>query len=287
MPDVVSDMQPIAQYAVIGNPIDHSLSPEVHTQFAQQTGIRLAYGRSSAPVAEFAHTVQRFFASGGCGLNVTAPFKGQAAAWVDELDAQAALSASVNTIAVQTDDQGRSCTRGYSTDGVGLVADLREQWRLDVRALSVLVLGAGGAARAIIPALLAHSPHRLVIANRTPVRAQALVDQYQGLSDCELNAQSFHAGRGHFDVVINATAGLFDAAASAQAHDVRESLAGALCYDLNYRRAGITRFAEVARRAGAHDVRDGLGMLVWQAAYSFEIWHGVLPDAARVLASLR
>ena len=271
-----------SRYAVIGNPIHHSLSPEVHAEFARQTGIELEYDRLFAPLTEFPQVVQEFFNSGGRGLNVTAPFKGEAAAWVDQLDAQADLTESVNTIALQSDENLRSQTKGYSTDGPGLIADLNHQWELSLEGLQILLLGAGGAARGVIPTLLEHKPKTLVVANRTLSRAEALIARYRNLATCELRAQSFGTSEGDFDLVVNATSGLFDAANPPEVH----GFADALCYDLSYNREQETGFCRTARQQGARDVRDGLGMLVWQAAYSFEIWHGLLPEVAPVLASI-
>lgn len=270
------------RYAVIGNPIDHSLSPEVHAEFARQTGIELEYDRLFAALGEFSQVVANFFASGGRGLNVTAPFKGDAAAWVDEHSPQAALTQSVNTIALRRDEKGRPHTKGYSTDGPGLIADLGYQWELSLEGLRILILGAGGVARGIIPALLACKPKRLVVANRTIARAEALIQRYRDMAECELLAQSFETEEGGFDLVLNATSRLFDADAPQEVN----GLTGALCYDLSYNRDQETGFCREARRRGARDVRDGLGMLVWQAAYSFEIWHGVLPRVDSVLWAL-
>lgn len=272
-------MNASSHYAVIGNPIDHSLSPEVHAEFARQTGIELKYDRLLAPLTEFSRVVQGFFASGGRGLNVTAPFKGEAAACVDQLDPQAALTQSVNTIALQSDERGQTRFKGYSTDGTGLISDLASQWDLSLEGLEILLIGAGGAARGTIPALLEHKPKRLVVANRTPARAEALIARYRELAECELTSQSFNANDGDFDLVLNATSGHFDTAEPSEIH----GLAGALCYDLSYSRDQETSFCQAAKRQGACDVRDGLGMLVWQAAYSFEIWHGVLPDVESTL----
>ncbi len=212
-------------------------------------------------------------------MNVTAPFKGDAAAWVDELDDNAALTESVNTIAVL--EGGR--TRGHSTDGAGLVADLKTQWGLAIAELQILVVGAGGATRGAMPALLAERPKRLVVANRTLARAQALVKRFAHLSNGQLEACSFDRDETEFDLVISATSGEVRLASQ----NFSDSLKGALCYDLSYDLHGDTAFCAKAKRCGARDARDGLGMLVWQAAFSFEIWHGVLPDAEAALAALR
>ena len=270
------------RFAVVGNPIGHSLSPEVHTEFARQTGIELEYDRLFAPLKEFSQVVQAFFHSGGRGLNVTAPFKGQAAAWVDVLDQRAALTESVNTIALELTERGETQIKGYSTDGPGLIADLRGHWGLCIEGLRILMVGAGGAARGVIPTLLERNPNRLVVANRTPARAEALIDRYRDLTECELRAQTLDAQEDGFNLVLNAASELFERADPLQLRGIE----GAFCYDLSYNRNQQTGFCQQAKRLGARDVRDGLGMLVWQAAYSFEIWHGVLPDAEQSLKRL-
>ena len=274
------------RFAVIGNPIAHSLSPEVHGEFARSTGIDLEYGKLFAPKSDFAEVAQGFFDGGGCGMNVTAPFKGDAAAWVDDLDDNAALTESVNTIA-HTDG---ALTRGYSTDGPGLVADLATQWNLTLADLAVLIIGAGGATRGILPSLLAQGPRRLVIANRTLARAEALATRFAHLCDTPIEAQPFESDTGDdinddasdFDLVIHAISGQDRPPSST----IAKAMNGALCYDISYALGEDTAFCREARQGGAKDTRDGLGMLVWQAAYSFEIWHGVLPDAEAALNSV-
>ena len=267
-------MNETPRYAVIGNPIAHSLSPQVHAEFARECGIDLDYGKLLAPVDGFAKVTQAFFDSGGRGMNVTAPFKGDAARWVDSLDDNAALTESVNTI-----DFTGARSRGHSTDGPGLVADLTHGWGLTLTGLRILILGAGGAIRGVMPAFLASQPKRMVIANRTLARAESLVAQFQHLSTNPLEAQSLDLDDSQFDLVINATSGAFDAPSPR----IARALNRALCYDLGYDLQQDTPFCREARRRGAEDVRDGLGMLVWQAALSFQIWHGVLPDAEAVL----
>ena len=272
-----------ARFAVVGNPIKHSLSPQVHVLFSAQTGIELHYQKLLAPLEDFASVASDFFTQGGQGLNVTAPFKGDAAEWVDELDQSAYLTHSVNTITWQQGLQERVVTKGYSTDGPGLVKDLEDQWGLTLKGLKLLIIGAGGAARGIIPSLLEQGPERLVVVNRTPSRAQDLVEHYQDLSACELSAGSLDARLGNFDLVVNAASGIFESA-----HPPHISaLADALCYDLSYSGERETGFCRQARLAGADDTRGGLGMLVCQAAFSFQIWHGVLPETAPVLRSLQ
>lgn len=271
------------RFAVVGNPIDHSLSPKVHALFARQTGIELVYDKLLVPKTGFASMVSEFFESGGHGLNVTAPFKGDAADWVNELDYSASSIRSVNTISQVTEHPSRVTTKGYSTDGPGLVADLHHQWDLELKGRRVLILGAGGAARAIIPCLLAGQPRGLVIANRTRSRAQDLVNGYAQNPSIELVAQSLDSELGGFDLVINAASRLFESNEPPRIPGMR----GALCYDLSYSPETETAFCSHASRSGAREAIDGLGMLVWQGALSFQIWNGVLPETAPVLQALR
>ena len=269
------------RYAVIGNPVEHSLSPVIHQLFATQTGERLIYEKLASPVEEFVKTVEGFFATGGLGLNVTVPFKEQAAGWVDELRGDARVAGVVNTIARV--DSGYC---GFNTDGVGLVRDLTVNLGLHLAGQRVLLLGAGCAARGVVRPLLAQGLRQLSIANRNADRAVAmvanLVEEYPHV---ELHALALDQARGEFDVVINATsAGLNGLGALVDASAVRESS----CYDLVYGGvAGTTAFCDWARAAGARFVTDGLGMLVEQAAEAFHIWRGVRPDTRPVLAQLR
>ena len=262
------------RYAVIGNPVSHSLSPEIHGAFAEQTGQRLRYDRLPAPRRGFRDAVESFFAAGGCGLNVTVPFKGEAFAWVTVARGAAAAARAVNTIAL---DGGT--TIGHNTDGEGLVSDLRALG-VDPAGCRALIIGAGGAVQGVVPALVDAGAARLVIANRTVARAVALASRYpEMVESAPLDALS----RG-FDVVINGTsAGLQGRGALIDAGIAR----GTLCYDMLYARDGNTPFCRWARQAGATAVSDGLGMLVEQAAAAFALWRGVRPDSRAVLERLR
>lgn len=265
------------RYAVIGHPVAHSLSPQIHEAFARQTGQHLRYERIEAPLDGFVQTVEAFFGGGGRGCNVTVPFKGEAARFVARLDPEAAFADAVNTIVV--DPAGGFA--GYNTDGPGLLADLTRV--LDgARGLSVLLVGAGGAARGVARPLLEGLAGVLTVANRTPERAVALVRQLNGAGLANARAVAFADLNGPFDLVINATsAGLGD-----RVPDIPRAVAeGALCYDMLYGRQ--TAFCRWALAAGARRVEDGLGMLVGQAAFAFELWRGVRPDAEPVRRALR
>lgn len=262
------------RYAVVGNPVEHSLSPEIHRAFAERTGERLHYEKLLAPKGGFAATAAAFFKSGGKGLNVTLPFKRDACRWVDSAHPDAAQCSAVNTIAL---DKGR--TRGFNTDGLGLIRDLEAQG-VAISGRQLLVLGAGGAVRGILDALVEAGAAAIHIANRTPAKAAALAQGRAG----RVSASSLGEVAGTFDLVISgASAGL-----NGEGGLIAPQLArGAACYDLLYSRDGRTPFCQWAEDAGAAWVSDGLGMLVEQAAAAFAIWRGRQPETRSVLRALR
>lgn len=267
----------IDRYAVIGNPVGHSLSPDIHLAFAAQTGESLNYEKIEAPLNGFADTVQTFLANGGRGVNVTVPFKGDAAAWVQALDPGAAFADAVNTIV----EDPAGGYRGFNTDGPGLVLDLRRL--LPGRSgLKVLLLGAGGAARGVAAPLLDGIAASLTIANRTEEKAAALALRLaQAGYGTGVRSAGFAAPGEGYDLVINATsAGLGGDVPQIPAATV----AGAFCYDMVY--GGETAFMAWSRQAAAAGCADGLGMLVGQAALAFQLWRGVLPDVGPVLERL-
>lgn len=266
------------RYAVIGNPIAHSKSPEIHSAFAAQTGQDLVYDKLLAKVDEFNQCVDHFFAEGGKGLNVTVPFKENAFSYASALTERAQLAGAVNTLALQED----GTVLGDTTDGAGLVADLKAQgWPL--RQKRILLLGAGGAARGVIPALLQQEPASLVVANRTVAKAQALAGRFQSLGSIRSCAFAELEGQ-RFDLVINATS-------ASLAGDLPPLPEGVIhpqsaVYDMMYG-AEFTPFLHWAQDQGAQQLADGLGMLVGQAAESFVLWRGVQPDVQAVEQSLR
>ena len=272
------------RYAVVGNPVGHSLSPEIHRAFAAETGQRLRYDKRLAPVDGFAKSAFQFFSQGGRGLNVTLPFKGEACRWVDEAQPAAARCGAVNTIALAG---GR--TLGFNTDGIGLVRDLEAQ-QVRISGRRLLVLGAGGAVSGILDALVAENPAAVRIANRTLAKAEALAERY----DAKVAAASLDGLDGldgRFELIINGTSvGLSDTSAGLAGDGglIAPSLvAGAQCYDLLYSRDGQTPFCRWAKQAGAAWVSDGLGMLVEQAAAAFAIWRGRTPSTRHLVQSLR
>ncbi len=260
------------RYAVIGHPVGHSRSPWIHERFARATGQDLEYGRIDAAPEGFGAAVVAFRRAGGKGLNVTLPHKEAAYRLCDERSARAAAAQAVNTLVFG------DAVFGDNTDGAGLARDIEANEGYRLRGRSVLLLGAGGAARGVAGTLLESGAARLVIANRTVDRARSLAERFAGAAACGFAEL---AGE-RFDVVVNATsAGLQDATLPLP----RGLLApGVLAYDMVYGRD--TPFLAAARAAGAR-LRDGLGMLVEQAAESFFVWRGVRPDAPALLAELR
>ncbi len=260
------------RYAVIGNPVAHSKSPWIHAEFARACGEDIEYRRIEAPLAGFAGAVEVFRAAGGKGLNVTLPFKHQAFRYCSAASERARAAQAANTLVFQKEPYGDN------TDGFGLVRDLSGNLEFALQKRSVLVMGAGGAAQGVVGALLDAGISRLVIANRTLAKAQALAARFPGASACGYDAL---AGEG-FDLVINATS----AGLSGDGPSLPSGILGPgmLAYDMVYGRD--TPFLAAARAAGARPC-DGLGMLVEQAAESFFVWRGVRPDARAVLAKLR
>jgi len=269
------------RYAVFGNPIAHSKSPRIHALFAQQTAQDLTYEALLAPLDGFAAAVRDFAVAGGRGANVTVPFKEDAFRLATRLTSRAQAAGAVNTLVFGADG-----IVGDNTDGAGLVRDLTANLGIAIAGSRVLLLGAGGAARGTILPLLERQPLELFIANRTAEKAAALAAELTPLAPAGAarpDGGGFEAlaGRG-FDLVINATsAGLVEQSLPLPTGVFAR---GSLAYDMLYGRE--TPFMAQARAAGAR-IADGLGMLVEQAAEAFEVWRGVRPDTAPVLAALR
>lgn len=265
------------RYAVIGNPIEHSKSPQVHALFAQQTGQAMQYERLLAPIDSFAESVHEFIAQGGRGANVTVPFKLEAFALAQELTPRAQAAGAVNTLSFSADG-----IKGDNTDGIGLVRDITLNAGVPLRNRSVLLLGAGGAARGVILPLMEENIAGLVIANRTQPRAMELAQQFS-YSGVPVSTVAFEQLDQCFDVIINATSASLDSALPPLPDGVfgPETLA----YDMMYG-AQPTIFMQHAARHDAA-VRDGLGMLIEQAAESFFVWRGVRPETAPVYQWLR
>jgi shikimate dehydrogenase len=263
------------RYAVIGNPIAHSRSPQIHAAFARQTGQDLRYDTLLG--RDFRADVQSFFQQGGKGLNVTLPFKEDAYRLVDELSPEAQSAKAVNTLI----PLANGCLRGENTDGIGLVRDLQRH-DVDLADRRILLLGAGGAARGILRPLLEQRPAILVIANRTPEKALGLAAELAGFGP--VSASGFGDIEAGFDLIINATsAGIADQMLAVPAQALAT---GGVCYDLMYARQA-TAFMRWGAGLGAAMVLDGLGMLVEQAAEAFYLWRGLRPDTLPVLELLK
>lgn len=264
------------RYAVIGNPIAHSKSPQIHAMFARQTGQDLRYEAVEAPLDGFAATVARLRDAGYQGCNVTVPFKFEAFRLCHRLSGRARAAQAVNTLLFRDGE-----ILGDNTDGAGLLADIENNLGFRLLFKRVLLLGAGGAAHGVAWPLFNAGP-TLVIANRTVDKAQQLAGEFSGYGTVTASSYEALAGR-QFDVVVNATAsGLSDELPPLPPGVFAP---GALAYDMMYGRE--TPFMRFARAQGAALVSDGLGMLVEQAAEAFFKWRDVRPDTRPVLAALR
>ena len=266
------------RYAVMGHPIAHSKSPFIHRRFAAETAEPVAYDALHVEPDGFREAVERFRVEGGRGLNVTIPFKEEAFALASRRSERAERAGAVNTLWFEGTD-----IQGDNTDGIGLVRDLVRNLAVELRDRSVLLLGAGGAARGVVGPLLDEAPRRLVIANRTPSRAVDLVRRFAGQGP--VSTAVFEAlATARFDVVINATASsLAGDLPSLPAGTLR---AGGVAYDTAYA-AQPTPFVRWGAREGAAVATDGLGMLVEQAAESFRLWRGREPRTGPVIDALR
>jgi len=276
---MTATLAPADRYCVFGNPIAHSKSPDIHAAYAAQTGHAVQYEKRLAPVDGFAAAVPAFIAEGGRGANVTVPFKLEAVKVANALTIRAQAAGAGNTLHFPEDG-----IIGDNTDGAGLVADIVGNAGMQIGGRRVLLLGAGGAARGVVLPILEHRPAQLVIANRTVATAQALAAQFAALGgDGVVSACGYLEIDGAFDLVINATAASLSAALPPVPATVFAP--GALALDMMYGKEP-TVFLQFAASHGAA-VRDGLGMLVEQAAEAFAMWRGVHPDTAPVLQSLR
>jgi shikimate dehydrogenase len=264
------------RYVVIGNPVAHSLSPEIHARFAAATGDAMTYDRLLVERGDFARAAHAFFGGGGRGANVTLPFKEDAFAFSQSRTARAEQAGAVNTLAAK-----EGSILGDNTDGAGLVRDLTANLGLALAGRRILLLGAGGAARGVVAPLLALSPAVLVIANRTEERARELARRFADLGPVQ--PAGLDAPGEAFDLVLNATS----TSTRGEPLALRPAVfaPGATAYDMAYGKSALA-FLETARAAGARPC-DGLGMLVEQAAESFLLWRGRKPETASVIAALR
>jgi shikimate dehydrogenase len=271
------------KYAVFGNPIKHSKSPEIHRAFAVQTVQAMDYSRQLVELDGFNAAADSFFQAGGRGLNITLPFKQDAYSYGSRITLRARRAGAVNTLALQDD----GTVLGDTTDGVGLVTDIKDNLGWQIRTKRILILGAGGAVRGVLEPLLAEQPQHIVIANRTVEKALQLSKGFAELGyilGCGLDMLDGQ----EFDLIINGTSASLQggmpmlpdsllAPASEQGKTA--------CYDMMYS-AKPTPFMSWARQRGAL-AADGLGMLVEQAAESFDLWRGIRPDTSHVIDALR
>ena len=266
------------QYWVVGNPIAHSKSPLIHTEFAKQTQENMHYRAELIELGHFSERVGAFFQQGGCGMNVTVPFKQDAFLLADEHSTRALKAQAVNTLMRQPD--GRIFAD--NTDGAGLVRDLMYNHQLTLQGKRILLLGAGGAVRGVLQPLLEQHPAELVIANRTLSKAEALVQDFADLGT--LSAVEFSHVTGAFDLIINGTsASLSGDLPPLPIHIFHTH---SVTYDMMYG-AERTVFNQWAHEQGVSTTLDGLGMLVEQAAEAFFIWRGVRPNTELIMRILR
>jgi shikimate dehydrogenase len=267
------------RYVVAGNPVEQSQSPFIHAEFARQTSQAMSYGRVLWPLDGFEQSLRALAGSGAKGCNITVPFKFEAARIATRLSERAALAQAANVLSFDADGW-----RGDNTDGVGLLRDIEHNAGVSLFGKRLLLIGAGGAAAGVLGPLLQARPAEVVVANRTPEKAWALVDRHRSVAAGALLRASTLADSGEaFDVVVNATASSLKGGAVPVAEHVLRR--GALALDMMYG-APAQGFLDWAARHGATG-RDGLGMLVEQAGAAFELWRGVRPETAPVLAALR
>ncbi len=270
----------LGNFAVIGDPVEHSLSPKIHNLFAKQHGNQIEYEKIRVTKGLFAAFVEDFFSNRGAGLNITLPLKAEAFKIADTLDEDSKSCQAVNTL-----KPVNGKLSGFNTDGVGFLTDLEAWHGIAVKDKRILLLGSGGAAKGIVRPLLSREPKTLVIANRTLASARALADQLNsenfigieglGLDDTQLMKK-------RFDIIINATSAGHNNSEMPIDEDFLED---AICYDLSYGPAAS--FFRWAESSGAKRSIDGLGMLIEQAAKSYEIWTGFSPNTESVRATIR
>ncbi len=269
----------IPHYAVLGHPVAHSLSPRIHAAFGEQAGIPVTYLALDTSELGLAATLAKFASAGGLGANVTVPDKAEAAGVAKILSQRARRARVVNTLTLRD-----GVWHGDNTDGSGLVRDLRERRGVDLHDMRVLILGAGGAAQGVAPALLDAGISQLVVANRTRSRAYDLIDRLDDAERTRACTLREIGGMGDFDLIVQATSAGHDGGLSILPDLVPRP--ETICVDLNYGRAAVT-FMAWAHQHEVQQAFDGLGMLVEQAADAFEIWHGQRPYTEPVYAQLR
>jgi len=267
------------QYAVIGNPIEHSKSPRIHAAFASQTGQDIHYDKLFVEQDCLAKAIADFRLQGGKGLNITVPFKNDAFDLADSLTERAQLAGAVNTLVLNDD----GTLHADNTDGIGLVRDLTINHGFNLKDARILLLGAGGAVQGVLLPLLQQQPAEVIIANRTVSKAEALCAKFSKYG--KLSASSFEALNGKsFDGIINGTAASLQGEVPPLPDHILND--NSWCYDMMYGNEPTAFVRWGAEQGAAHSV-DGLGMLVEQAAESFALWRGVQPKTTSVIKLLR
>jgi len=274
----MADQQMTDHYAVIGNPIKHSKSPLIHTEFARQTGQDIDYISRKIALDDLVGGLKKLQAEGFKGINITVPFKEQAWQHVSDKSGHAQRAGAINTILFNDD----GTLTGDNTDGIGLCRDLIDNHQIELKGKRLLLLGAGGAARGVIEPLLKHQPSSLFIANRTARKAVDLCSLFADFG--AINGGGYEALSGSFDIIINATA----ASLSGEVPPLPDNIVNrnGVCYDMMYSDSD-TAFITWAKQHGAAHSIDGLGMLVEQAAEAFRLWRGVQPKTQPVIRLIR
>jgi len=273
----------IDRYAVFGNPIAHSKSPQIHTLFAQQTKQSLTYTAELAEIGQFELAVRNFINNNGKGLNITVPFKEDAWRIASERSERAQRAGAVNTLSLLPDGH----LFGDTTDGVGLVRDLMQNHKITLTDKDILVIGAGGAVRGVLESILEQNPKSLLITNRTAHKAVQLADDFSDIGNirgCGLTDTGSTYSHNDFDIVINGTSASLQGNLPALPDSIFRK--NSCSYDMMYAKQE-TPFMQWSASCGAENIYDGLGMLVEQAAESFFLWRKVKPETAPVIEQIR
>ena len=266
-------------YAVMGNPVAHSKSPQIHLAFAKQTNQKINYQSILVPAGKFTTAIQLFMEQGGKGLNITLPYKYDAFNLANNLTTRASDAKAVNFLSFKH----KGIIEGDNTDGIGLVRDLKRN-RFQINRKRVLIIGAGGAVRGVLGPLLDQNPESITIANRTVAKAESLVDEHDAASNLVAHGLTALGELGSFDVVINGTSSGLTGELPALPVSIIDK--NSCCYDMVYGDSEPI-FIQWCKSLGARIALDGLGMLVEQAAESYFIWRGIRPETDTVIAMLR
>ena len=268
-------------FAVIGNPIHHSLSPQIHAAFAKETGLHIDYEAVLSPLDQFKNTIHQLIAQKLNGANVTLPFKKEAYELASQHSNHARIAEAVNTLEFKEDE-----IIGHNTDGIGLVRDLEQNLNVDLKSKKILLIGAGGAAEGVIYSMLEKKPSELILTNRTVEKTSVIqnkMDVHAKSFDVNLNViEISKLPHQYFDIIINATSAGLNNAELGIDHKVFHE--GSLAYEMMY---GKETFFIREAQSQESKTSDGLGMLVEQAAEAFFIWHHIKPQTKSVIESLR